>query len=150
MGLWIRAVVAQALARNTNMVTINDIYCVSGPGTPELLYEVAAGALAGTVSGMNMTGAGCTGGSKADHYTGLECRFLGEVSRAVTGMSRQQANELILRIVERYENTFKEPRIGLPFPEVYDETTVQPRKNWLDVYARVKEELARLGVPFAS
>jgi len=150
LGLWIQSVVGQALARNTRMVTVNDIYCVSGPGTEELLYEVAAGAVVGTVSGMNVQGAGCTGGSRTDHYTGLEARFIGEVSRAATGLSRERANELVLQLVARYEGTLEEPRYGYPFPEVYDEVTVRPKENWLNVYQQVKDELAGLGISFSS
>jgi methylamine--corrinoid protein Co-methyltransferase len=150
LGLWIQSAVGQALARNTRMVTVNDIYCVSGPGTEELLYEVTAGAIVGTVSGMNVQGAGCTGGSRTDHYTGLEARFIGEVARAATGLSRQRANELVLELVARYEGTLEEPRQGLPFSEVYDATAIRPRQHWLDIYARAKDEVASLGLPFAS
>ncbi|MBC7242550.1 MAG: monomethylamine:corrinoid methyltransferase [Anaerolineae bacterium] len=150
MGLWIMAEVGQALARNTRIVTLNDIYTVSGPGTEELLYEAAAGAITGTVSGMNIQGCGCTGGSLTDHYTGLEARFVAEVSRAVVGMSRQQANELVLKILPLYEHTFDAPRRGLPFQEVYDPLTVQPKPTWTEPYARAKEKLASLGIHFVT
>lgn len=150
MGLWIMAVVGQALARNTKLVVLNDIYTVSGPGTEELLYEAAAGAITGTVSGMNMQGCGCTGGSKTDHYSGLEARFIGEVSRAVTGMSRQEANELVLKILPLYEGTFDEPKRGWPFQEVYDPLTVQPKPAWTEAYARAKAKLADVGLHFVT
>ena len=99
---------------------------------------------------MNVQGAGCTGGSRTDHYTGLEARFIGEVSRAATGLSRERANELVLQLVARYEGTLEEPRYGYPFPEVYDEVTVRPKENWLNVYQQVKDELARFGISFSS
>ena len=146
MGLWMQAMVGQALSRNTPIPGLNDIYTVSGPGAAELLWEVAAGAVAGTVSGMNMQGAGCTGGFKTDHTTGLEARFVAEVSHACLGMTRQQGNELALELLSHYEGTFNEPNRGQPFPEVYDETTVEPKEAWLETYHQVRDAVKQIGL----
>lgn len=146
MGLWMQAMVGQALSRNTPIPALNDIYTVSGPGAPELLWECAAGAVAGTVSGMNMQGAGTTGGFETDHTTGLEARFIAEVSHACLGMSRQEANELVLELLTHYEETFNNPNRGRPFPEVYDENTVEPKEAWLEVYHQVRDEVKEMGL----
>jgi methylamine--corrinoid protein Co-methyltransferase len=148
LGLWVNAMVGQALARNTRIVTLNDVYVVSGPGTRELLYECAAQAIIGTVCGFNMQGAGTTGGFKADHTTGLEARFIAEVSRAALGLKRQDASGLVAEILKRYQATIANPNRGKPFPEVYDVETVQPKAEWLDMYYTVKEDLAGLGLVF--
>jgi methylamine--corrinoid protein Co-methyltransferase len=146
MGLWMQAMVGQALSRNTPIPALNDIYVVSGPGTPELLWEVAAGAVAGTVSGMNMQGAGSTGGFKTDHTTGLEARFIAEVSHACLGMSRSDANGIVLEMLKHYESTFNEPKRGFPFPEVYHEDTIEPKENWLEIYYQVYAAIKSLGL----
>jgi len=146
MGLWMQASIGQALSRNTPIPALNDIYCVSGAGAEELLWEVAAAAVAGTPSGMNMQGAGCTGGFKTDHTTGLEARFLAEVTHACLGMSRKQANELVLELLNHYEKTFNEPNRGMPFPEVYDENTVEPKEVWLEKYHKVRNEIIKMGL----
>lgn len=148
MGIWTQAMVGQALSRNTPIVLLNDIYTLSGPGTTELLYECAAGAVVGTVCGFNMQGAGTTGGFNRDHTTGLETRFIAEVSRASLGLTRQDASELIPRIMPGYIDTLYNPNRGKPFKDVYDEETVLPRDEWLDMYYRVKEEVAKLGLKF--
>jgi len=148
MGLWCQAMVGQALARNTKIVALNDIYVVSGPGTKELLYECAADAIVGTVCGFNMQGAGTTGGFKTDHTTGLEARFIAEVSRAALGLKRQDASELARELLSHYQDTLLNPDRGRPFPEVYDVETVQPKEEWLDIYYTVKEDLSRLGLSF--
>jgi methylamine--corrinoid protein Co-methyltransferase len=150
LGLWTQAMVGQALARNSRIVTLNDIYVVSGPGTKELLYECAAGAIVTTVCGFNMQGAGTTGGFKADHTTGLEARFIAEVSRAALGLKRQDASGLATEILTRYQATITNPNRGKPFPEVYDIETVQPKVEWLDMYYAVKEDLAGLGLVFKN
>jgi methylamine--corrinoid protein Co-methyltransferase len=146
MVLWMQAMVGQALSRNTPIPALNDIYCVSGAGAEELFWEVAAGAVAGTPSGMNMQGAGCTGGFKTDHTTGLEARFIAEVSHACLGLTRQNANELALELLTHYEKTFNEPNRGQPFPEVYDENTVEPKEQWLEKYYRVREAVIKMGL----
>jgi methylamine--corrinoid protein Co-methyltransferase len=146
LGLWVNAMVGQALARNSRIVTLNDIYVISGPGTKELLYECAAQAIIGTVCGFNMQGAGTTGGFRADHTTGLEARFIAEVSRAALGLKRQDASALAAELLTRYQATLPSPNRGKPFPEVYDVETVQPKQEWLDMYYDVKEDLARIGL----
>ena len=148
MGIWIQAVVGQALARNTRMVCLNDIYVLSGPGTKELLYECAADAIVGTVSGFNMQGAGTTGGFKADHTTGLEARFIAEVSRQTLGWTREQASRVIPEIMTRYMHTLTAPNRGRPFNELYNVDTVEPGQEWLDIYHQVKEDLKTLGLKF--
>jgi len=150
LGLWTQSMVGQALARNTRIVTLNDIYVLSGPGTRELLFECAAGAIVGTVCGFNMQGAGTTGGSRADHTTGLEARFIAEVARASLGLKRQDASGLVGEILKQYQDTLANPNRGRPFPEVYDVETVQPKQEWLDIYYAVKEDLARLGLVFKN
>ncbi len=146
MGIWTQAMVGQALARNTHIVCLNDIYVMSGPGTKELLFECAAGAIVGTVCGFNMQGAGTTGGFMTDHTTGLEARFIAEVSRASLHLTRQDAATLIPQIMPGYIDTLKDPQRGKPFPEVYDVTTVEPLESWLELYYEVKDHLAALGL----
>ncbi|NOZ48735.1 MAG: monomethylamine:corrinoid methyltransferase [Chloroflexi bacterium] len=148
MGIWTQAMVGQALSRNTPIILLNDIYVLSGPGTTELLYECAAGAMVGTVCGFNMQGAGTTGGFNRDHTTGLEARFIAETSRASLGFSREEASELIPEIMKGYIHTLSNPNRGRPFPEVYDVETVQPTAEWLDMTYSVKEELSKLGINF--
>ena len=150
LGLWTLSMVGQALARNTRIVALNDIYVVSGPGTKEILYECAAAAIVTTVCGFNMQGAGSTGGFKADAITGLEARFIAEVSRASLGYTRQDAARLAAEILPRYQETLPSPNRGFSFPEVYDVETVQPKEQWLDIYYAVKEDLATLGLNFTN
>jgi methylamine--corrinoid protein Co-methyltransferase len=149
LGLWVESMVGQALARNSKMVALNDIYVVSGPGTKELLYECAAGAVVTTVCGFNMQGAGTTGGFFPDRVTGLEARFIAEVSRASLNLKRADAAQLVQEILPRYQATITNPNRGRPFNEVYNTETVQPTTEWLDMYYEVKEDLRRIGLKLA-
>jgi hypothetical protein len=146
MGLWIYALGGQALSRNTPIVMIDAIYCRAGPGTTDLLWEVAAGSVATTVSGVHQGGVGCTGGSETDVYTGLEARFNAEVSHAALGMTRDEANGFALEFLQRYEHTLADPDRGKPFAELYDTQTVEPLDHWLEMYHEVSEEIVGMGL----
>lgn len=146
MGLWIQAMAGQALARNTPMVVVNDIYCVSGTGTSELLWEVAAGAMVGTVCGTHQHGTGVAGGATMDQATGLEARFQAQVAHATLGMTRTEVNELVLKCLTHYEDRLDEPNPGKSFPELYDVAILEPGQEWLAHYRAVSEALTEMGL----
>ena len=146
MGLWIYALAGQALARNTPVITTNAIYTRSGLGTPELLWEVAAGSVVCAVCGLHQMGIGVTGGRKADHTSGLEARFNAQVAHASLGLTRQQANDLALEFLGHYERTLGDPNPGRSFAELYNLDTLEPKAEWLDVYHQVSAAIAALGL----
>jgi methylamine--corrinoid protein Co-methyltransferase len=80
----------------------------------------------------------------------LDARLCGEVAHAVRGMSRQQANELVRRLLAIYEPDLKNNPIGKPFEEVYDVENVKPTAEWLGMYEEVCEDLIKMGVPFGK
>jgi methylamine--corrinoid protein Co-methyltransferase len=149
-GAWLNAVCGQALARNTPSVMLNDIFTVTGPGTKEVLYEAAVGAIVGTTCGFHIQGVGTASGFNSDVVTGLEARFVAEVSRAVVNvaLTRDQASALIPGLQERFLHSMENPDRGRPFPEVYNEQTMEPKPEWLDMYCAVKHELAEMGLRF--
>jgi methylamine--corrinoid protein Co-methyltransferase len=148
-GLWIYAMVGQAIARNTSMITTNAIYTRSGLGTEALLWEVAASAIACTVCGVHQMGVGTTGGHKTDHTSGVEARFNGEVLEAAAQLSRLQGEQIVQRALEKYQDDLKKKPYGQPFWQVYDVKSVQPTKDWLKTYEEVKNEAFGWGLPFA-
>jgi methylamine--corrinoid protein Co-methyltransferase len=149
-GMYVLAMAGQALARNTHIVITDDPFTVSGPCTDELLYEVAGHAIIGSVCGYTQHGVGSTGGNLPDHHTGLEAGFQGEVGIAATksGITREKANQIALKLLPKYKDTFENPKRGKPFREAYDLKTITPTQEWQDCYRRVKEELTKLGVAF--
>lgn len=146
MGLWVQAVAGQALARNTPVVTINDLYPRSGLGTAELFWEVAAGAMIGTVCGLHQHGIGATGGTQMDHTSGLEARFQAEVAHAALGKTREEVNHLVKTCLAKYQSSLAKPNLGKSFPELYDLESLEPTSEWVSFYESVKEELDSLGL----
>lgn len=146
--LWAVSASAQALSRNTGLLISSLVRPSSGPGTRTLLYENATFAIVSTVSGHAFIQSSMSaGGTHARHASGLEARMSAEVSRAIAGMSRAEANRIVANLLPLYEARLKDRDIGQPFEEVYDPVSVKPAAEWLETYLDVKDELLQMGLP---
>jgi methylamine--corrinoid protein Co-methyltransferase len=147
--MWVQAMVEQAFARNAPCIIVSDIYPKSGAGTRELLYEVAANAIAITACGGHLEGVGSADGA-LPNGSGLEARWMGEVGHAVTrqGIAPADANDLVLRLLDHYEDVFSRPggNPGKRFDQVYDLGSLRPLPDWEAIYEEVKSEIGKLGV----
>jgi methylamine--corrinoid protein Co-methyltransferase len=147
--LWVENVVGQAFARNAPCIMVMDCYPKSGAGTKELLYETAANSVVNTLVGGHLEGPGSADGAKPN-CSGLEARFMGEVGHAVArqGLSLHEGNTLVLELLTKYEAIFDDPEgnPGLPFEQVYDLMTIQPKPEWQSMYEEVKGELRQMGL----
>jgi methylamine---corrinoid protein Co-methyltransferase len=146
--LWAYALMSQALSRNTHLLYTSLVRPAGRPGTKTLLYEIAAFALATTVSGHPILEAAMTAtGTHPGHCSGLEPRFCADVARGAAGLSREQANDLVLRLLAICEPQLKERPVGKPFQQVYDLTTIRPTPEWQGLYDEVSAELIAMGLP---
>lgn len=146
MSIWAHAVVAQALARNSRIITFSEAFASSGPCTEMILYEAVAPALA-IVSGAHAGPgpAGC-GTKELDRFTGLEERLFGEVAIVLAGKKLEYANEIAKTILPKYEQMFANPPLGKRFRECYDVSSMKPTAEWLNIYETVKSELKEIGL----
>lgn len=147
--LWLQSVLCQTFAKHAPAIIVCDLWPSSGSMTKELLYEVAANSIVVTVSGGNLEGIGAANG-RVPHGTGLECRLMGEVGKAVARMkmTRSQANEIVLALLEKYEHAFKMGggNAGRQFDEAYNMETIEPLPEWQQMYEEVREDLRKLGL----
>ena len=105
------------------------------------MYQAAAMALSNTASGFSY--AWIAG------HSGLETRLVGEILKAVSGMERDRANELLKAILEVTEQKVGEASGPRAFPDAYDVEKVEPKPELVADYERVKERLSKLGIPFS-
>jgi hypothetical protein len=148
--LWMESVMGQAFSRNTRFPIGQNVFLDARAGTYEVLWEAAANAIVAVSSGQH-TGpgpSGITGGDDVDMISGIEMRMLGETSRAVTGMSRKQANELTVKCLEKYERTLSNPPKGKRLQELYDIDKLKVKDEWLGMFEEVKADLKSWGVPY--
>ncbi len=147
-GLWALSVVFQALSRNTHTLCHGIANQVSGPGTENLLREIAAGVSVLAASGSSLTtGPRSAGGKLTDFVTPLECRFVAEVSHAASAMTLDSVNDVAKALLPHYEDSIKQPDLGIPFQKAYDMDTLQPTAEWEEMYRKVKAECIELGIP---
>ena len=63
-------------------------------------------------------------------------------------MTREEANEIVNNLLAKYENDIPTAPKGKSFREVYDINELVPKKEYLDQYYRLKEEIAKMGIDF--
>ena len=82
--------------------------------------------------------------------TGKELSYLAaKMAMEEAGITRKEANGLLPQILaysRRQEVPTKAPR----FEDCYDRGTVQPKKEWTDLYYRTKKDLQAIGVRFTD
>jgi methylamine--corrinoid protein Co-methyltransferase len=149
-ALWTCSMALQALSRNVETLRNTSLNVTAGPGTEMILLESAMLAMDLSVSGVSIgLGPRSGAGQRTNYLSPLECKFSAEVIKACAGMTRKQANEIAKIILPRYENMLGTPPKGLTFQECYDVKKIEPTKEWLNIYLRVKKELIDLGIPLA-
>lgn len=146
-SLWGLSVFQQAFSRNTNFMIGSDVDPNAGTFTKELLYEVANASICNTVSGATTAQGVRTGnGRYKDCTSPIEGYLMGEVCVATTGMKRADANEIIKKILPKYESTLKSPPVDKTFQDCYDVKKLVPKKEWMDMYQEVRKDLINIGV----
>lgn len=149
--MWAINIAGQALARNSNFVSFTQLFTRHGPLTDLCIYESTAWALGVMASGYQPSYIGFAGGGKTNRANPLDSHLVAEVVLAVTGMSREQANDLCLKFLEKYEDKLlPDQDLGKTFPELYDLETRKPNPETLEHYKRMKDELASMGIPFKT
>jgi len=118
------------------------------PQHRDVLYESAAYLLCATTSGApSVQTPHPAKAVKVDGITPLEARFGVEMTRAAARLKRQQANELVLRLLDKYEGQIATPPSGSTYQECFDVTTGRPGEAYLRLYNAIKSELIRMGIP---
>lgn len=148
--LWVSSASHQAVARNSKIVSVSNGFLNAGPETEMVLYEAAAHALASTVSGANLWEAAPAHNKYKNRATPMEARMAAEVGHACAHMkvTREEANSVLLKILARYEERIADAPLGSEFQDCYDVSTSLPSQEYRDLYQRVREELADLGLVF--
>ena len=150
--LWAAGTAIQGLSRNAKLIIDGSIgdHPAAGPGTKQYLYEAAAGFIVSTVMGAHSTGGTrkFVVGNVPNYGTPLESRWMGEVCKGATGMSRAQAEPLIRYLLEKYEDKLKDAPAGETFEKLYDQEKLEPIPSYQKLYDEVKQELRERGLPF--
>jgi methylamine--corrinoid protein Co-methyltransferase len=137
-----QTVALQGLARNTNLITSGFLRPVSGPCVKDLFYEIAALVIAQVPSGISFTKAVHTATGRLPlHCTPLEARFAAQVTHAAEGLTRSEADPIVRKLVDKYNDNLNTPNPGKPYTEAYDIETLTPTTEWQGIYDDACKEL---------
>ena len=144
--LWAVSVSTQAISRNSHFPLFILSYTAAGPMTTMFFHEITAAITTSVVSGASIEFGGVAKAVNVDHFTPMEPLFASEVAHAVAGMSRKDANGIVNNLLERYENQLESAPVGKMYRECWDIEKKTPGREYLELYDRMKEEMAGFGV----
>lgn len=148
--LWLVSTSSQAGSRNIPMPVIWLGYMAAGVNTKMYFYETAAYLLAATTSGADAVKMPTPAkGVKVDASTPMETQFGIEMVKAASRLNREQANELVIKLLEKYESQIPHAPEGDRYQDCYDVESGKPGESYLRLYDGVKSELSGIGIPFA-
>lgn len=149
--LWAVSASCQAASRNIPMPVIWLAYLAAGPNSRMYFYEAAAYILCAIASGAPSVQTPLPAkATVTDAITPMEARFGLEMAVAASKLNREQANEIVVQLLHRYESRIETPPPGSRYPECYDVVGGKPGEAYVRLYDEVKGELAGLGIPFES
>lgn len=147
--LWVVASSCQAASRNIPMPVIWLGYMAGGPNTKSYFYEAAAYLLTAVTSGApSVQTPHPAKAVKIDGITPMEAKFGVEMAIAASKLKREQANELVIQLLEKYESQIETASTGSTYQQCYNVTTGKPGDKYLQFFNEIKAELAEMGVPF--
>ena len=148
--LWPIAMAGQALSRNSKLLYTSNGFANAGPMTEMLFRETAAHAMVSTVSGWHLWEMASTRNKYRNRATPLEARLGCEVGHAVAqqGMTREQVNEITNKLLAKYEDHAADASMGSEYHECYDVAKAVPIVEHMDMFYRIKDEIAEMGIEF--
>ena len=149
--LWLISITGQALSRNTHLLIGVSPFAAAGPCTEMVVFEIVAVVLAATVSGLHLNLVAVARNKHPERSSGMEARIGAEAGHLIArqGINREQANEMVKKILAKYEAQINDAPIGKRFDECYDLKRVQPTQEYLNLYERSKEKLIGVGLDYS-
>ena len=143
-----------ALGRNTPLILTSGhaFHPAAGPGTERYFHETAAGSIPVVACGGHKLGGTRTYsiGQTPDYGSPLESDFLGAVCQASRGLDIERANDVAVRLLERYETRTESIPEGHTMGRLYDIEKARPSDWYREIYDRVAGELRNRGVSIAD
>ena len=144
--LWVISTMGQAVSRNTHLLSLNLNYTTAGPCTPMCLFETSASVTAAVTAGLSIESLGVATNKHEDRTTPVEPRISAEVGHAVAGMKLSDANELVKKLLRKYESKLVAPPLGKSLYECWDPETRRPSKEYKGVIKAYKRSMSDLGL----
>ena len=144
--LWTISTMAQAISRNTHLLSLSLNYTAAGPCTEMVFQESSASAIAAVASGLSIESGGYATNKYEDRETPVEPRITAEVAHAFAGRKRKEANDMCNALLRLYEPKLKDPPLGKSVHECWDAEARRPTKEYSVVIKKFKSRMGGLGL----
>jgi methylamine--corrinoid protein Co-methyltransferase len=148
---WLVSLSYQALASNSRLISGSNGFAVAGPCTEMVMYEAGLHGMVSAVSGASVLWEIATAQNKHfERTTPMEARMGCEtgLSAVKSKLKRSDVNEIVKEIIPKYEGNFENAPMGKTFEECYDLETLEPSKEYQEIYGKVKAEFRDLGIDY--
>jgi len=105
-------------------------------------YETAAWVIAAVVSGGSIEAEGIAKNAHVDFTSPVEPYFASEIAHAAIGKPREEANQLVKGLLEKYEAELENPPIGAPIQKCMNLENGEISPGYRSVYQSVREEMS--------
>ena len=146
--LWAISLSNQAISRNSHLPLMTIEILSAGPATEMCFRENAAQVITDLVSGGNCEAVGVGKNAHVDHQNPWEPRFSIEIAYATLGMKRDTANEVVKKLLSTYESNIPQAPVGKRFQECFNIDTLEPTKEYVELYEKMKDEMTQYGLKF--
>jgi methylamine--corrinoid protein Co-methyltransferase len=139
---WCNSAAALAAERNLKLpwVSFGGTGGTASPLSDDHWYGIAIAAINACISGMEATW--LSGGN-----TGIEARWIGEMSRAAAQLTPQEGVEMMKKI----NKSERDPSPGpVPLNELYDLNTMRPSQDFLNHYKKFTRIFMDLGLDYPT
>lgn len=145
--LWSVGASSQAISRNISYPFHMLAYCMGGPMTKSFFYETTAYTLTAVPSGASAQNGVPRKAVVDNAMTPLELEYCAELIGCSHQLSRQEANEIVKRLLPRYEEGLATAPRGKTYQECFDPETGYPGREYLEFYEETRKEIAGMGIP---
>jgi len=146
--LWVISVSTQGIARNSHFPLINISIIGAGPETEMEFYENAACVIDSVACGGSIESPGGAKNAVIDNISPMISKWTAEVAHAAPGMKRDEANEIVKRLLLKYEGNIDNPPQGKRYQDCYNIKTLEPSRRYVELYEKAKKELTGYGLKF--
>ncbi|UCH02919.1 MAG: monomethylamine:corrinoid methyltransferase [Candidatus Bathyarchaeota archaeon] len=141
---WTNNIASLAIFRNCKGITGGGgVGTEAGLCTEMQFYEIAVSRVACEPRSSFLVG-NYVNGMKDDYFDGLTARWCVELGNEIVGLNLIDANDMIKTLLKNPKIQIGNEPDGKRFQEVYDLETVQPTKEYQDMYTRVSKKIKNL------
>ncbi len=137
---------SQAINRNLGIPYYALGYASAGSATKQYFYEAAAYLCAVQASGMGIEDVHPNKAVLTNGALPIDSEFTCAFGHGMAGITRKEANGIILKLMDRYLDRIRDAPLGKPLEQVYDLNTMKPKEELVTLYHETTKELGDYGI----